>query len=94
MVGVTSVIVCFGFDSQDDIFSMVALAGLEPARSCEQRILSPPCLPFHHRAILVHHVTILKLLCECQMYSMTLDIVKPSVQSWLMVMTIAGMGFG
>ena len=23
-------------------------AGLEPARPLEQRILSPPCLPFHH----------------------------------------------
>ena len=23
-------------------------AGFEPARPCEQWILSPPCLPFHH----------------------------------------------
>ncbi|MDB5254238.1 MAG: hypothetical protein JWL80_304 [Parcubacteria group bacterium] len=22
--------------------------GLEPTRSCDQRILSPPCIPFHH----------------------------------------------
>ena len=30
---------------------MVPVAGLEPARCCHQRILSPPCLPFHHTGI-------------------------------------------
>ena len=29
---------------------MVAEAGIEPARSIEQGILSPLCLPFHHSA--------------------------------------------
>ncbi len=28
---------------------LVPRAGVEPARSCEQRILSPLCLPFHHQ---------------------------------------------
>ena len=27
---------------------LVPVAGLEPARRKHQRILSPPCLPFHH----------------------------------------------
>jgi hypothetical protein len=27
---------------------MVPAAGLEPARDCSPRILSPLCLPFHH----------------------------------------------
>src|SRR3954453_19479357 len=27
---------------------LVPGAGFEPARPCGQRILSPPCLPFHH----------------------------------------------
>ena len=29
-------------------FILVPLTGLEPVRSCPQRILSPRCLPFHH----------------------------------------------
>ena len=35
---------------------MVPRAGLEPARSNEQRILSPLCLPFHHLGILAGKV--------------------------------------
>lgn len=31
-----------------EIKKMVPLTGLEPVRSCPQRILSPRCLPFHH----------------------------------------------
>ena len=27
------------------------LTGLEPVRSCPQRILSPRCLPFHHNGV-------------------------------------------
>ena len=34
---------------------MVPLTGLEPVRSCPQRILSPRCLPFHHNGILIKH---------------------------------------
>lgn len=30
---------------------MVAEVGLEPTRSCDQRILSPLWLPLHHSAI-------------------------------------------
>ena len=30
---------------------MVPLTGLEPVRSCPQRILSPRCLPFHHSGV-------------------------------------------
>ena len=30
---------------------LVPVAGLEPARRKHQRILSPPCLPFHHTGI-------------------------------------------
>ena len=30
---------------------LVPLTGLEPVRSCPQRILSPRCLPFHHNGI-------------------------------------------
>ena len=30
---------------------LVPLTGLEPVRSCPQRILSPRCLPFHHSGI-------------------------------------------
>ncbi len=30
------------------LFVVVPRAGLEPARPCEQSILSAPCLPFHH----------------------------------------------
>ena len=29
-------------------FFAVLGVGLEPTRSCDQRILSPPCMPFHH----------------------------------------------
>ena len=30
---------------------LVPLTGLEPVRSCPQRILSPRCLPFHHSGV-------------------------------------------
>ena len=30
---------------------LVPEEGLEPSRSCEQRILSPSCLPFHHSGL-------------------------------------------
>ena len=30
---------------------VVPLTGLEPVRSCPQRILSPRCLPFHHNGV-------------------------------------------
>ena len=30
------------------LVNLVPEEGLEPSRSCEQRILSPSCLPFHH----------------------------------------------
>ena len=33
------------------VFFVVPLTGLEPVRSCPQRILSPRCLPFHHNGI-------------------------------------------
>ena len=33
-------------------YEEVPLAGLEPARPCEQQILSLGCLPFHHSGIL------------------------------------------
>lgn len=31
--------------------NLVPEEGLEPSRSCEQRILSPSCLPFHHSGL-------------------------------------------
>ena len=37
---------------------MVPLTGLEPVRSCPQRILSPRCLPFHHNGILPGYFSI------------------------------------
>ena len=33
------------------VFFVVPLTGLEPVRSCPQRILSPRCLPFHHNGV-------------------------------------------
>ena len=33
------------------LFVMVPRAGVEPAWPCDQRILSPPCIPFHHRGM-------------------------------------------
>ena len=43
---------------------VVPLTGLEPVRSCPQRILSPRCLPFHHSGvyliILPRHAKIVK----------------------------------
>jgi len=37
--------------------NLVPRAGLEPARSNEQRILSPLCLPFHHLGLLLFWLT-------------------------------------
>lgn len=34
---------------------LVPGAGLEPARSCDQGILSPRCLPFHHPGMFTSH---------------------------------------
>ena len=38
---------------------MVPRAGLEPARDCSHRILSPVCLPFHHQGSLIVTIFIL-----------------------------------
>lgn len=46
-------------DISDKTFGHVRGAGLEPARPCEQEILSLLCLPFHHpRVILVSRLNI------------------------------------
>lgn len=37
---------------------LVPKAGLEPARCRQQRILSPPRLPFHHFGINENYITI------------------------------------
>ena len=44
---------------------VVPLARLEPARSCEQQILSLLCLPFHHSGIYATVTAVAAL--ECQM---------------------------
>ena len=36
---------------------MVPVTGLEPVRCCQQGILSPSCLPFHHTGVLVYFIT-------------------------------------
>ena len=43
---------------------MVATPGLEPGRSCEQRILNPMRLPFRHAAM--YHNLIISLTLDCQ----------------------------
>ncbi len=37
-------------------FPLVPRAGLEPARTCVHRILSPACLPFHHQGKCVNQI--------------------------------------
>ena len=39
---------CFATNLAIVLLQMVPAAGLEPARACAPRILSPLCLPFHH----------------------------------------------
>ena len=59
-----------GRGSKKMINKVVPEAGLEPARYCYQRILSPLCLPFHHsgrcRALCIrleHSLYIPRALC-------------------------------
>jgi hypothetical protein len=47
-----------------DYSGLVPVAGLEPARRKHQRILSPPCLPFHHTGKKLVYFIIVQLNCQ------------------------------